>query len=118
MGVWNAWGYGIAFLGGSGFEILETEIRQKLVSLRNLSGICLRTSAPEKHIQTLHSVRHQSIPAVSASRDMHRYRPKGVLGKVVGNNKTRQKCVKNAPKWVLFMGKDRERGNRALVIVL
>ena len=35
-----------------------------------------------------------------------RYRSKGVLGKGVGNNKNasemRQKCAKNAPKWVLF----------------
>ena len=37
---------------------------------------------------------------------INRYRPKGVLGKGVGNNKNasemRQKCVENAPKWVLF----------------
>ena len=41
----------------------------------------------------------------------NRYRPKGVLGKGVGNDKNasemRQKCVKNAPKWVLFFREKR-----------
>ena len=44
----------------------------------------------------------------------YRYRPKGVFGKGVGNSKNasemRQKCLKNASKWVkmglLFLGEE------------
>ena len=47
----------------------------------------------------------------SAQERKSRYRPKGVLGKGVSNNKNasemRQKCVKNAPKWVLFFWEKR-----------
>ena len=33
MGVWNGWGYGIAFFRALGFQISEPEIWQKLLSL-------------------------------------------------------------------------------------
>ena len=35
VGVWNGWGYGIAFFRGLNFQILEPEIWRKLLFLRN-----------------------------------------------------------------------------------
>ena len=48
VGVWNGWRYGIAFLGALNFQILEPEIWQKSLFLRNFKdfpGI----SASEKY---------------------------------------------------------------------
>ena len=36
MGVWNGWGYGIAFFRALNFQISEPEIRQNSLFLRNL----------------------------------------------------------------------------------
>ena len=56
--------------------------------------------------EMVQTYRDLNCSGASPNLGRSRYRPKGVLGKGVGNNKNasemRQKCVKNAPKWVLF----------------
>ena len=48
----------------------------------------------------------QNVKWMVSKWHVFRYRPKGVLGKGVGNSgnasEMRQHCVKNAPNWVLF----------------
>ena len=66
MGVWNGWGYGIAF-----FRALKFLKFGKNRSFCGISGIFLEISASEKKNRTLengHSIRHQSIPPLSAGR--------------------------------------------------
>ena len=49
MGVWNGWGYGIAFFRALNFQISEPEIWQKNRSFCGILGIFLEISASEKY---------------------------------------------------------------------
>ena len=69
------------------------------------------------------SLESQAVRAIAVSmqvlgfvcRPLYRYRPKGVFGKGVGNSQNasemRQKCVRNASKWVLFYWEKRNVQN-------
>ena len=48
VGVWNGWGYGIAFFRALNFQISEPEILQNS-SFCGISGIFLQISASEKY---------------------------------------------------------------------
>ena len=49
VGVWNGWGYGIAFFRALNFQISEAEICPKNRSFCGISGIFLEHSASEKY---------------------------------------------------------------------
>ena len=71
MGVWNGWGYGIAIFRALNFQISELKFGKNR-SFCKISGIFLENSASEKYFPDSgngHSVRHQSIPPISAGRN-------------------------------------------------
>ena len=64
MGVWNAWGYGIASFRALNFQMSEPEIWQTFAVSAEFLRMFLRISAPEKYfLRTLengHSIRHHT----------------------------------------------------------
>ena len=94
---------------------MKGHLRPGQVSDDSRLGLVLRWNqedSPRSHSR----VQHSSIPQIlflakittAETKEGYilRYRPKGVFGKGVGNSKNasemRQKCIKNASKWVLF----------------
>ena len=71
MGVWNGWGYGIAFFRALSFLISEPEILQKKALSAEFLGISCKFRPLINIFWTLEngdSIRHQSIPPLSAGR--------------------------------------------------
>ena len=75
MGVWNGWGYGLACFQASNFQISEFEIWRKSLFLRNSRHFLeISASVNFRALENGHSIRHQSIPPLSAGRFMlHRW---------------------------------------------
>ena len=61
MGVWNGWGYGIAFFRALKFQFSEPEILQKSLFLWNL-GIFLQISASEKYFSDSGKLPFHTLP--------------------------------------------------------
>ena len=71
MGVWNGWGYGIAFFRALKFQISEPEILTKIALSAEFQGFSWKFRPLKNIFRTLengHSIRHQSIPPLSAGR--------------------------------------------------
>ena len=71
MGVWNGWGYGIALFRALNFQISEPEIWQKIAPSAEFQGFSWKFRPLKNIFRTLengHSIRHQSIPPLSAGR--------------------------------------------------
>ena len=73
MGVWNGWGEGIAFFRALNFQNSEPEIWRKPLFLRNFRDFPQKFRPLENIFWTLRleigrSIRHQSIPPLSAGR--------------------------------------------------
>ena len=71
MGVWNGWGYGIAIFRAQNFQISEPEILQKIALSAEFHGFSWKIRPLKNIFRTLenyHSIRHQSIPPLSAGR--------------------------------------------------
>ena len=76
VGVWNGWGYGIAIFRALNFQISEPEIWQKSLFLRNFRDFPGKFGLWKNIFRTLekdHSIRHQSIPPLSAGRNLLRH---------------------------------------------
>ena len=70
LGVWNGWGYGIAFFGLWNFKVRSLKFGQNR-SFWGIAGIFLPISALKNNFRTQengHPIRHQSIPPLSAGR--------------------------------------------------
>ena len=98
VGVWNGWGYGIAFSRALNFQISEPEIWQKSHFLRHFGDF----SWLKDIFQTLengHSIRYQSIPPLSASRKMankQNYEQTSVMSSSFDKNDT-DHAIRQAP---------------------
>ena len=75
MGVWYDWGYGIVFFRALNFQISEPEIWQKPLFQRpEFQGFSWKFRPLKTIFRTLengHSIRHQSIPPLSAGRALY-----------------------------------------------
>ena len=72
MVVRNGWGYGLAFFRALNFQISEPEIRQNHSLSVEFQGFSCKFRPLKNKFRTLenhHSIRHQSIPPLSAGRE-------------------------------------------------
>ena len=86
------------------------------------SSLFFRANSTRKGSQTPRLVERFWVPILGAScSNKLRYCPKGVFGKGVGNSKNasemRQKCVRDASKWVLFYWEKRNVQNTSEIRV-
>ena len=72
MGVWNGWGYGIAFFRPLKFQISGPEIWRKIALSAEIQGSCCKIRTLKNIFRALEngkSICHQSIPPLSAGRN-------------------------------------------------
>ena len=74
MGVWNGWGYGIAIFRAPNLKCRSLKFGKKNALSAEFQGFSWKIRALKNIFRTLengHSIRHQSIPPLSAGRHLN-----------------------------------------------